>query len=172
MGENIGFGAGHNAMMASELFQYYLALNPDGVPHPDMLLNLLRFAKGKKGLFEARQFPQEHPKVYDPQTGETDWCSGCALLIPYETYQLTQGFDEQFFMYMEDVDLSWRIREMGLKCYTVQDALFFHDTFHPERDNTLIESLRNKSYLYLKKKHQYSKVKNFKQKFHFSNKRW
>ena len=171
-GENLGFGAGHNAMMASEAFTYYLALNPDGIPHPEMLSSLLRFAKGKQGLFEARQFPEEHPKVHHPKTGETDWCSGCALMIPYETYQNTQGFDDSFFMYIEDVDLSWRVREAGMKCYTVQDALFFHDTFNPDRDETAIKAMMGRSYAILKQKHRHSKMANFKQRFSFADTRW
>jgi hypothetical protein len=171
-GENLGFGAGHNAMMASEAFTYYLALNPDGIPHPEMLSSLLRFAKGKQGLFEARQFPEEHPKVHHPETGETEWCSGCALMIPYDTYQKTQGFDDSFFMYIEDVDLSWRVREAGMKCYTVQDALFFHDTFNPDRDETAIKAMMGRSYAILKQKHRHNKMANFKQRFSFADTRW
>ena len=88
------------------------------------------------GIFEARQFPVEHPKLYDPVTGKTAWCSGCCLLLPRTVFERLCGFDEFFFMYMEDVDISWRTKLLGYDCYTVQDALFFHFVDESERDVT------------------------------------
>lgn len=130
--ENIGFGAGHNKIFSFAKqkmdFDYYLCVNPDGIPHREMLNGMVSFAEKNNdhGIFEARQFPEEHPKVYDPMTGNTAWCSGCCLMFPKKIYEELDGFDEQFFMYMEDVDVSWRARIAGYNCYTVQEALFFH----------------------------------------------
>jgi N-acetylglucosaminyl-diphospho-decaprenol L-rhamnosyltransferase len=135
---NIGFGAGHN-----QLFQqwgiasdYYLCVNPDGIPHYQLAERLIRFAQEKQdqGIFEARQFPTEHPKIYDMQHLTTDWCSGCCLLIPRSIYQEAMGFDEDFFLYCEDVDFSWRVQLAGYKCFTVADALFHHYVYGVERD--------------------------------------
>ncbi|MFM2313533.1 MAG: hypothetical protein RLZZ04_2809 [Cyanobacteriota bacterium] len=135
---NIGFGAGHN-----KLFQewgissdYYLCVNPDGIPHYQLAERLIQFAQGNKdqGIFEARQFPTEHPKIYDIQRLTTDWCSGCCLLIPRSIYQETRGFDEDLFLYCEDVDLSWRVQLAGYNCFTVSNALFHHYVYGVERD--------------------------------------
>jgi N-acetylglucosaminyl-diphospho-decaprenol L-rhamnosyltransferase len=136
--KNIGFGAGHNRLFQS--FEcspdYYLCVNPDGLPHHRLVERLLRFAQAKadQGIFEARQFPTEHPKVYDLQSLKTDWCSGCCLLIPRTVYKETGGFDEDFFLYCEDVDLSWRVQLAGYQCFTVSDALFHHYVYSVERD--------------------------------------
>jgi GT2 family glycosyltransferase len=137
---NIGFGAGHNRIFADAArdgeFDYYLCANPDGIPHNNMLDEMVSFAKknGDRGIFEARQFPVEHPKSYDLATGKTAWCSGCCLLFPRAVFEELGGFDEFFFMYMEDVDISWRTKLLGYGCYTVQDALFFHFVDEGGRD--------------------------------------
>ncbi len=140
-GGNIGFGSGHNYLFqqfvkANKNFDYYLCINPDGIPHYKMIESLVFFAKSKnnKGLFEAKQFPIEHPKFYDPKSFLTSWCSGCCVLFPCELYEKLNGFDEAFFLYCEDVDISWRAQFLGYPCYTVPNAFFYHYVFGEDRD--------------------------------------
>jgi GT2 family glycosyltransferase len=130
---NIGFGAAMNELMRSA-FQdfgadYFLTLNPDTYSHPDAVSNLLRIASiNSSAVVEAKQFPDEHPKNYDPISGETDWASGACMLIPKIVYEATDGFDANFFMYMEDVDFSWRARSTGAKILHCPTALIGHQT--------------------------------------------
>lgn len=128
---NIGFGAAHNVMMGEAFARgsdVYVAVNPDGALHPDGLERLARVivAHDGRALVEAIQFPAEHPKDYDPLTLETAWASGACLAIPRAVFDATQGFDRSFFMYCEDVDLSWRTRAAGMKVLTAPHALFLH----------------------------------------------
>lgn len=129
---NIGFGRAHNILM-KEAFDNgasaYVALNPDGFLHPKALGAMLDVLSrsDRLTLVEARQFPMEHPKVYDPETQITPWCSGACMMISREVYEQTGGFDDGFFMYCEDVDLSWRVRLAGGVCITAANAFFFHD---------------------------------------------
>jgi hypothetical protein len=129
---NIGFGRGHNHLMKHDFAQpgvtHYFCLNPDGMLHPDALAELYVAiaSHGLPAFIEARQFPSEHPKAYDPGTFETDWCSAGCLIIPKFLFELTSGFDDVFFMYCEDVDLGWRVWELGYKCLVAPRALFFH----------------------------------------------
>ena len=44
---------------------------------------------------------------------DVDWASGALLLVRRCTFDQLHGFDERFFMFMEDVDLCWRARESG-----------------------------------------------------------
>lgn len=133
-GANLGFGAAHNRVMAeafaSPAVRSYVCVNPDGVLHPRCLAELAsEAARGARvGLVEARLFPDEHPKAYDPDTHETAWCSGCVLLMTREMHSTCGGFDERFFMYCEDVDLSWRARAAGFSTRVAPGALVHHYT--------------------------------------------
>jgi hypothetical protein len=140
--DNIGFGAGHNHLFRKleeqgVEFTHYLCVNPDSILHFDCVREMMIFAREHqdKGIFEARQFPLEHPKPYDPKTGKTKWCSGCTLLVPREIYLKTGGYDESFFLYCEDVDLSWQVRTLGHDCFLVPPALVSHYVFGKNRDN-------------------------------------
>ncbi len=138
-GGNLGFGTGHNVLMQAafdgtgEEAGFYLGVNPDGLLHPDCLAHLLRMAQaetadGSPGsLLEAIQFPEEHPKWYDPRTFDTPWVSGACFLMPRAVFRATQGFDENMFLYCEDVDLSWRVRLAGFRTRICPPAIFLHD---------------------------------------------
>jgi len=162
---NVGFGAAHNMVFKKafldEGYDYVLATNPDGAFHEKAILNLFEFASQYPGdLVSARQFPEEHPKPYNPVDGESDWISGACLLHNKELYGKIGGFDENFFMYMEDVDLSWRTRGAGFKTRVCADALFSHSvldrSFSKRTDKMMFISGR-----YLAKKWGSKKLQNF-----------
>jgi GT2 family glycosyltransferase len=130
-GRNLGFGAAHNRLMAAAFAgdaAYYVCVNPDAILHPRCLAELVLEAgrARRAGLVEALQCPDEHPKPYDPATHETPWCSGCVLLVTRELWSAIGGFDERFFMYCEDVDLSWRARAAGFSTTVAPRALVHH----------------------------------------------
>lgn len=129
-GQNLGFGAGHNILFNSISSEStaYLCLNPDALLHPVCVQNLYQFAKNHSwnGIFEPQHEPVMLPKYYDPVSGITEWCSGACMLIPTSIYRALKGFDEQFFMYCEDVDFSWRARALCFECYVCIDAWVFH----------------------------------------------
>lgn len=128
---NIGFGAAHNRLM-HQAFEagatHYIALNPDGVLHPGAVRAMMSMmaVNHDRALVEALQFPREHPKPYDITSFETPWVSGGCVAIPRLAFERLQGFDEQFFMYCEDVDLSWRAKANGFALKTCPTALFLH----------------------------------------------
>jgi GT2 family glycosyltransferase len=146
-GENLGFARAQNRLMAQAFAAgaaYYLAANPDGFFHPECLRHLLRMARQQEGkaLIEGMQFPSEHPKQYDPRTLDTGWASGACLLIPRVIWETIGGFDENFFLYGEDVDYSWRARRAGFAVKICPPALFCHDTTDrrpcPERERAML----------------------------------
>lgn len=105
---NIGFSAGHSDIVCF--------LNIDTELFPDTITALeyeIEYSFGRTALWEFRQFPYEHPKMYDILTGETTWSSGAAFAVRRYVFEDLHGFDEKIFMYAEDVDLSWRIRTAG-----------------------------------------------------------
>ena len=57
----------------------------------------------------------------------TAWLTGACLMISRELWDRVGGFDERYFLYWEDVDLSWRCREQGASLVVVRDASAVHD---------------------------------------------
>jgi GT2 family glycosyltransferase len=130
---NVGFAKAMNRMMEEGFKRscdYFLAVNPDGVFHANCLNELVNAAqRSPNAVLEARQFPEEHSKFYDPISGETAWVSGACLAIPKRVYDRIGGFDDNIFIYNEDVDLSWRAQAEGFETRIAFDALFAHEIF-------------------------------------------
>lgn len=126
---NLGSARGHNALAEEASTDYLLILNPDVVVSPRLLQDfLLPFHNPVTGMVEAKQLPIEHPKDFDPVTGETGWATTACALTPLALFRQIDGFDaDSFFLYCDDVDYSWRIREAGYKVIFAANAVVFHD---------------------------------------------
>src|SRR3989344_1622259 len=61
--------------------------------------------------------------------------SGCGVLLRKKVWQQLGGFDDYYFTYYEDSDLSWRMRLAGFLIEYVPDSTIFHDyKFYPVKD--------------------------------------
>lgn len=125
---NVGFGKGHNLLFKQGESERVWLLNPDAYFARDILIRLGEFADAHPdfGIVEPRSLPIEHAKAIDFGTCETGWCSGFAPLIHSRAFREVEGFDEQFFLYEEDVDLSWRVKATGRKLYCCPSASVYH----------------------------------------------
>ena len=56
-----------------------------------------------------------------------DWALGAAMLLQRNVYQQLNGFDENFFLYVEDVDLCLRSWKAGYAVVYFPKAVFIHD---------------------------------------------
>lgn len=65
----------------------------------------------------------------DRRLGEErwDWLSGACLLIPAEIWRRTGGFDDEYFLYWEDVDFSRRVVAAGGSLLVAHEATAVHD---------------------------------------------
>ncbi|HYS03372.1 MAG TPA: glycosyltransferase family 2 protein [Candidatus Eisenbacteria bacterium] len=62
----------------------------------------------------------------EARSGEIPVLSGAAFAIRRQLYLDAGGFDDDYFMYHEDVDLSWRLRLMGGSLQLAASSLVFH----------------------------------------------
>jgi GT2 family glycosyltransferase len=128
-GENLGSAEGNNRLWADLDTDLVLILNPDTVVAPDTLVELVApLRRPGVGLVDGRQLPIEHPKDYDPVTGETSWASGACSMVPLSVVREIGGYDSRsFFLYCDDVDFSWRVRLAGHRVVHQPTARVFHD---------------------------------------------
>ncbi len=64
----------------------------------------------------------------DPaEAREVDWVSGAFLLLRRIAFESVSGFDERYFMYVEDLDLCWRLGRAGWKVRYVPQAVIVHE---------------------------------------------
>lgn len=114
---------------------YFFILNPDTEVN-NLLFDRCKEIISNKKFFSVdfKQYPFEHPKEYDLKTLETSWCSGACELVDAKKFLELGGFDERFFMYAEDVDLSWRAWESGFKCFYYSNSLIVHNCYGVEKN--------------------------------------
>jgi GT2 family glycosyltransferase len=126
---NLGSAAGHNRLLEDAAGDLVMIANPDILAAPTLFTELIStLGRPEVGLAEARQLPIEHPKNYDQRTGETSWASTACVIGPTNLFRELGGFDaDTFFLYCDDVDLSWRVRLAGLKVIHQPNAVVYHD---------------------------------------------
>ena len=90
------------------------------------------------GLFNryslmTRLFPNNHYSKdylmldYDHNsTQSVDWISGCCMMIPDSIFIKANGFDENYFLFIEDVDLCKTIQKKGYRVDYLPAAKIFH----------------------------------------------
>ncbi len=130
--KNKGFGYGNNQAAKMGNGEYIFILNTDTEIKKDTFKKLeerINKLKDKYSIFELRQEPYEHPKYYDPYTGEVSWASGACVVFKRGVFERLNGFDKNLFMYCEDVELSWRARSFGYKIQYLYDVGIIHYSY-------------------------------------------
>lgn len=127
--ENLGSAQGHNRLLQLGHSEYVLIMNPDIMMAANAIVELARaFTDPRVGMAEAKQLPIEHPKQYDPVSGDTPWAATACTLISRTVIGELQGFDyETFFLYCDDVDFSWRVKLAGYRVVYCPEASAYHD---------------------------------------------
>lgn len=109
-------------------------LNPDGTLQrgcrrgfPTPASAFYHFS-GLSALFpKSKRFGHYNLTYLDPDLScPVDAVSGCFMFMPRMLFADIGGFDEQFFMYGEDLDLCWRVRERGRLVWYHPDIRVVH----------------------------------------------
>ncbi len=148
-GQNDGYAGGNNRGLAVARGQQILVLNPDTLPTPDALQRMLETLARHPGSLVTAKLIGSDGRVNavgnqmhfsglvtccglgdDPACWVGDvpvfLTSGAAVLADRETWTTLKGFDPDFFLYMEDADLSLRARLMGREIWCAADAEILH----------------------------------------------
>ncbi len=155
LNENLGFARGNNVAIeaAASESEWIALLNPDAFPDPHWLNALLSVARDYPAfdVFGCKLVNAVDPTILDG-VGDAYHMSGrvwrmghgepvsafsqqvcevfspCAAAALYRRSALLEvgGFDADFFCYVEDVDLGFRLRLAGYKAMYVPDAVVHH----------------------------------------------
>jgi N-acetylglucosaminyl-diphospho-decaprenol L-rhamnosyltransferase len=96
-------------------------LNPDGTRYPSARAfpNLID-AAGHAFIGLINPNNPWSRRYLNP--GTIDWVSGTAMLVRRTAFDAVGGFDEDYFMYVEDVDLCWRLQKQTTPQWSVAMA--------------------------------------------------
>ena len=94
---------------------------------PTLFRSFCRFS-GLSSLFPTSKITAGYYLGHLPenQIAAVEILSGAFMVLTREAIEKVGGFDEQFFMYGEDIDLSWRIHEAGFVNYYLPDIHIVH----------------------------------------------
>ena len=90
-------------------------------------LFLKRTFLGKLPFFRKRVNDYTMKDFDHSKTREVDLLVGSCFLIPREVYEQVGGFDERYFLFMEDFDLCKEVRELGKKIVYYPEAEVTHN---------------------------------------------
>ena len=148
---NLGFGAGNNLGIRRAIehgAEYVWLLNNDTVVTPDTLTALVSLAQAHPELGQigsVLHYAHAPEKVaawgggqvnlwmgtsrhsIEPIAWEQlDFLTAASVLIPTRVLKEVGLFDERYFMYWEDTDLSFRIRRAGWKLGVAKGSTLLH----------------------------------------------
>ena len=150
--ENIGFAAGNNFGAEHASGKFLAMLNADAFPQPNWL-EIVRKAIDyyPDSLFASKLLMANNSQKLDGvgdiyhATGlvwrknhnrlaenvklkecEVFSACGAAAVYPKEAFEKVGGFDSDYFSYVEDVDLGFRLRLAGYKCIFLPEAVVHH----------------------------------------------
>lgn len=179
LSSNRGFAAGNNAGAREARAPLIAFLNNDTIPDRDWLQQLRgavrpqdRFAlatsrvvymhdpgiidsAGDGVLRSGGAYKRHHgaPTATAPASGEVFAVSGAACMLPRTVFDELGGFDDHFFASHEDVDLSYRARLSGYRCWYAAEAIVRHHgsaTLGRVSGGAVFHGQRNLEWMYVK----------------------
>jgi N-acetylglucosaminyl-diphospho-decaprenol L-rhamnosyltransferase len=169
-GENLGFGKANNIGLRLAKTKYVFLLNPDTVLHKDTLEVLISNAERIKNfallapiITNSHElnygFFNKKKKIKSLDVFEVDYIKGFAMFFNKNKFSHRDFFDENIFLYLEEIDLCKRLNFINEKIYLISKAKIKHlgGKSHGEKFNLEMEISRNWHWMwsnfYYNKKH-------------------
>ena len=150
--ENLGYGKGNNLGISKANTQYVFILNPDTTLEDNCLEELYKaqlilqddFAiLAPNFLNNYGYFLNKNSDYRNQNLLEVDYVKGFAMLINLKKVNFEKIFDENFFLFLEEIDLCKRIKNNGGKIFVVQESKVQHSAKKASGDSLNIELCRN-----------------------------
>lgn len=77
---------------------------------------------------------------------EIFWATGACMFVRAEVFKKLNGFDEDFFAHMEEIDLCWRMKNKGYKIFAIPQSIVYHvggGTLHKSNPKKTFLNFRN-----------------------------
>ena len=163
--KNLGFGAGNNLGIKNSKTKYVLTLNPDTILYENTISKLLEQANiiedfallGPKVVTETENLSKTESKIK-----AVNYIKGFAIFFNKEKFINVGFFDENYFLYFEEIDLCKKVIKSNNKIYLINDALIKHvgGKSHEDKYDFEMELSRNwhwmwSSFYYYKKNYNY-----------------
>jgi len=172
--ENFGFAKGNNIGIKACRGEWIFFLNNDAILEQnclEILAKQIENREPKQLIFAPIMFKASFPEQIDSAGDSlypwgyvskhnpknkvvTSVCCGAAI-FNRELLEKLNGFDEDFFLYYEDVDLSLRARHLGAKICMVPQARVLH------KGSATVGKKNAKSLYYIDRNRFWAKLKNF-----------
>ena len=150
--ENLGYGKGNNLGISKANTQYVFILNPDTTLEDNCLEELYKAQLILQDDFAilAPNFLNNYGYFFNKNNDyrnqnllEVDYVKGFAMLINLKKVNFEKIFDENFFLFLEEIDLCKRIKNDGGKIFVVQESKVQHSAKKASGDSLNIELCRN-----------------------------
>lgn len=173
--KNLGFGGGCNLGAKYAQGEYLVFLNPDSQVAADWLFEGLRGFKNKKvGLVMSKILTQEGQRInsaggkihytglawsgdcgkknrkYSEKPYRVAFASGACLFIRKNLFEKLAGFDQDFFLYYEDTDLSFRAQLLGYQVICCPASQIFHDYQFYKGEYKIYQLVKNRLFFIFK----------------------
>ena len=163
--KNLGYGAGNNLGIKNSKTKYVLTLNPDTILYENTISKLLEQANiiedfallGPKVVSETENLSNTELKIK-----AVNYIKGFAIFFNKEKFINVGFFDENYFLYFEEIDLCKKVIKSNNKIYLINDALIKHvgGKSHEDKYDFEMELSRNwhwmwSSFYYYKKNYNY-----------------
>ncbi len=173
---NLGFGRAFNQGASHANGEYLATVNPDAILHPSWCSEMIKFLSRHPdcGATEGKILMAGDPSTLNSGgsfvnilgygcargNGSKDrvrqlpfpvsYPSGAAFMARRGLFQEVGGFDENYFLYHEDVDLGLRLQGAGKTVYCVPSAVAYH-FYNPDLTRSKVRFLERNRWLTIAK---------------------
>ena len=149
--KNLGYGKGNNLGISKVDTQYAFILNPDAILEENSLEKFYKaqiflqddFTILAPNLFNNYGYFLNSNKNINKEILEVDYVKGFAMLINLKKIHPKDLFDENFFLFLEEIDLCKRIKQSGGKIFVIQNSKIHHLGKQASENILNIELCRN-----------------------------